>query len=92
MAGDGFVARDITFENSAAGRGGSYGVSIRVDSDLSAFKNCAFRGHHYSLYAHALRHLYRGCTIEGSLVNSAATVFQNCIIQLVDDRPASFTF
>lgn len=91
VTGDGFVARDITFENSAAGReageGGRYGVSVRVDSDLSAFKNCAFRGHHYSLYAHALRHMYRDCTFEGSLVNSAATVFQNCII-LVDGRPS----
>lgn len=77
--GDGFVARDITFENSATGKGrGSYGVAVRVDSDLSTFKNCAFRGHHYSLYAHALRHLYTDCTIEGSLLNTAATILQNC--------------
>lgn len=83
MNGDGFVAQGITFENSVpAGSGsrGSFGVAVRVDSDLSTFKNCAFRGPHYTLYAHALRHLYRDCTIEASLLNSAATVFQNCNI------------
>eukprot|EP01018_Ginkgo_biloba_P039278 Gb_23728 [translate_table: standard] len=74
--GDGFVARDIAFENTQA-------VALRVDSDLSAFQNCrAFLGHHNTLYALALRHFYKDCRIEGTLddfvFGNSAAVFQNC--------------
>lgn len=85
---DGFVARDIGFENTA-GPEMYQAVALRVDSDLSAFERCAFLGHQDTLYAHALRQFYQNCRIEGTvdfIFGNAAAVFHNCSI-LVRPRP-----
>lgn len=79
---DGFVARDIAFENTA-GPEMHQAVALRVDSDLSAFERCAFLGHQDTLYAHALRQFYRNCRIEGNvdfIFGNAAAIFHNCSI------------
>jgi len=79
---DGFVARDITFEN-AAGPGSQQAVALRVDSDLSAFYSCAFLGHQDTLYTHTLRQFYRNCRIEGTvdfIFGNSAAIFDNCLI------------
>eukprot|EP01018_Ginkgo_biloba_P025922 Gb_36012 [translate_table: standard] len=87
---DGFVARDIAFEN-AAGPESHQAVALRADCDLCAFQNCAFLGHQDTLYAHTLRQFYKDCRIEGTvdfIFGNSASVFHNCLI-LVRPRQLS---
>lgn len=77
-----FIARDITFENSAGPAKGQ-AVALRSASDLSVFYRCAIMGYQDTLMAHAQRQFYRGCYIYGTvdiIFGNAAVVFQNCII------------
>ncbi|KAL4178893.1 hypothetical protein AMTRI_Chr13g84480 [Amborella trichopoda] len=82
VSGNGFIARGITFENSA-GPEKHQAVAARVDSDLSAFYQCSFKGFQDTLYAHSLRQFYRDCDIFGTvdfIFGNAAAIFQNCRI------------
>ncbi|KAK8660689.1 hypothetical protein V6N13_051604 [Hibiscus sabdariffa] len=81
-SGRGFIARDITFENTA-GPQKHQAVALRSDSDLSVFFRCAIRGYQDSLYTHTMRQFFRECTITGTvdfIFGDAAVVFQNCQI------------
>ncbi|KAI3890302.1 hypothetical protein MKW92_007231 [Papaver armeniacum] len=71
VLGDGFMARDITFEN-AAGPDAHQAVAFRSDSDQSIIENCEFLGHQDTLYARA-----RDC---GFHFGNSAAVFQNSVI------------
>ncbi|EES02701.1 putative pectinesterase/pectinesterase inhibitor 22 [Sorghum bicolor] len=66
VAGAGFVARDLTFRNTA-GPAAHQAVALRVDSDRSAFFRVAVEGHQDTLYAHSLRQLYRDCRVAGTV-------------------------
>ncbi|KAJ1700475.1 hypothetical protein LUZ63_000254 [Rhynchospora breviuscula] len=80
--GRGFMARDLTIENTA-GSAKHQAVALRSDSDLSVFYKCSFEGYQDTLYAHALRQFYRECKITGTvdfIFGDAAAVFQNCQI------------
>lgn len=80
VAGLGFLARDITFQNTA-GAVKAQAVAVRVGSDLSAFYRCSFEGYQDTLYAHSFRQFYRECDIYGTvdfIFGNAAVVFQNC--------------
>nr|QIR83171.1 pectin methylesterase 13 [Cunninghamia lanceolata] len=83
--GDGFVARDLTFENTYEGPKTHQAVALRVDSDLSAFYRCAFLSHQDTLYARTLRQFYKNCTIKGThdfIFGNAAAVFHKCSIRV----------
>ncbi|KAH9602139.1 hypothetical protein KSS87_019809 [Heliosperma pusillum] len=83
VTGAGFIARDITFQNTA-GPEKHQAVAFRSDSDLSALFRCAFRGYQDTLYAHANRQFFKQCTITGTvdfMFGDAVALFQNCQIQ-----------
>ncbi|KAL5213986.1 hypothetical protein ABZP36_003138 [Zizania latifolia] len=83
--GDGFRARNITFENGA-GAGAHQAVSFRSDSDRSVLENVEFRGHQDTLYARTMRQLYHQCRIVGTvdfIFGNAAAVFEECVIETV---------
>ncbi|CAG7879074.1 unnamed protein product, partial [Brassica rapa] len=79
VVGDGFMARDITFQNSA-GPDAHQAVAFRSDSDFSLLENCEFLGNQDTLYAHGLRQFYKSCRIQGNvdfIFGNSASVFQD---------------
>ncbi|KAK4778940.1 hypothetical protein SAY86_006468 [Trapa natans] len=82
VSGKGFIARDMTFRNTA-GPENHQAVALRVDSDQSAFYRCSMESHQDTLYAHSLRQFYRECDIHGTIdfiFGNGAAVLQNCKI------------
>ncbi|KAM1587541.1 hypothetical protein FF1_026701 [Malus domestica] len=79
---DGFIARDITFENTA-GPQKHQAVALRSDSDRSVFNRCQTRDYQDTLYAHTMRQFYRDCKISSTvdlIFGDATVVFKNCKI------------
>lgn len=82
VSGKGFIARDMTFRNTA-GPQNHQAVALRVDSDQSAFFRCSVEGYQDTLYVHSLRQFYRECNIYGTIdfiFGNGAAVLQNCKI------------
>ncbi|KAJ9168117.1 hypothetical protein P3X46_019679 [Hevea brasiliensis] len=89
VVGDGFMARDITFQNTA-GPSKHQAVALRVGSDQSAFYRCDMLAYQDTLYVHTLRQFYVSCIIVGSvdfIFGNAAAVFQNCDIHARRPNP-----
>lgn len=81
--GDGFTARNITFENSSGPVGQA--VAVRIDGDKAIFENCRFLGYQDTLYPHGSnsRQYYKNCYIEGTtdfIFGWSTAVFENCEI------------
>uniref|UniRef100_A0A1D1Z2T3 Pectinesterase n=1 Tax=Anthurium amnicola TaxID=1678845 RepID=A0A1D1Z2T3_9ARAE len=88
--GDGFMAKGLTFENTA-GPVAYQAVAFRSDSDLSVLEEVEFLGHQDTLYAHSLRQLYKSCRVAGTVdfvFGNSAAVFQDCLL-LVRPRQVS---
>ncbi len=80
---EGFIAENITFENSAGPVGQA--VAVRIDGDMAAFHNCRFLGFQDTLYPHGenSRQYYKNCYIEGTvdfIFGWSTAVFDECII------------
>ncbi|XP_017983421.1 PREDICTED: pectinesterase [Theobroma cacao] len=87
--GDGFLARDITFQNTA-GPSKHQAVALRVGSDLSAFYRCDMLAYQDTLYVHSLRQFYVQCLVAGTvdfIFGNAAAVFLNCDIHARRPNP-----
>ncbi|MBB6324592.1 pectinesterase [Algoriphagus iocasae] len=81
--GDGFYAKNITFENSSGPVGQA--VAVRVDGDKVIFEKCRFLGFQDTLYPHGdrSRQYYKDCYIEGTvdfIFGWSTAVFENCEI------------
>ncbi|XP_057796173.1 probable pectinesterase/pectinesterase inhibitor 51 [Salvia miltiorrhiza] len=82
ILGDGFMASNITFQNTA-GPETHQAVAFRSDSDRSMMENCEFVSNQDTLYAHSMRQYYKSCRIQGNvdfIFGNAAVVFQDCHI------------
>lgn len=80
--GEGFIARDMTFENSA-GPDKHQAVALRVGADHGVVYRCNIIGYQDTLYVHSNRQFFRECDIYGTvdfIFGNAAVVFQNCSI------------
>ncbi|PSR85978.1 Pectinesterase [Actinidia chinensis var. chinensis] len=84
VVGEGFVAVDITFRNTA-GAIKHQAVAVRNGADFSTFYSCSFEAYQDTLYVHSLRQFYRECDIYGTvdfIFGNAAATFQNCNMYL----------
>ena len=89
VVGNGFIAKGITFENSA-GPSKHQAVAFRSGSDLSAFYKCSFVAYQDTLYVHSLRQFYRECDIYGTvdfIFGNAAAVLQGCNLYAREPNP-----
>ncbi|KAL2481909.1 Pectinesterase/pectinesterase inhibitor 3 [Abeliophyllum distichum] len=82
VVGGGFLARDVTFQNTA-GPSKHQAVALRVNADLTAFYRCGMIAYQDTLYVHSLRQFYVNCFVAGTvdfIFGNAAVVLQNCDI------------
>ncbi|XP_068655873.1 pectinesterase-like [Aristolochia californica] len=89
VIGDGFLARYMTFENTAGPNPGQ-AVAMRSYSHRSAFYHCSFLGYQDTLFVHMNYQFYKECDIVGTIdfiFGDASVVFQDCNILL--RRPLS---
>ncbi|CAL5408420.1 unnamed protein product [Camellia sinensis] len=90
--GDGFMAQDIWFQNTA-GPAKHQAVALRVGGDQSVINRCRIDAYQDTLYTYTNRQFYRDSYITGTvdfIFGNAAVVFQNC--KIVGRKPMSGQF
>lgn len=79
---DGFIAENITFENSAGQVGQA--VAVMVKSDRVIFRKCKFLGNQDTFYTQGIGRIFVDSSyIEGTtdfIFGSSIAVFDNCVI------------
>ncbi|CAH8355400.1 unnamed protein product [Eruca vesicaria subsp. sativa] len=81
--GDGFMAQDISIQNTAGPKKGQ-AVALRISADMSVVYRCRVDGFQDALYAQSGKQFYRECHITGTvdfICGEAAAVFQYCQIE-----------
>ncbi|KAJ8763597.1 hypothetical protein K2173_002480 [Erythroxylum novogranatense] len=81
VVGDGFLARDITFQNTA-GPSNHQAVALRVGSDQSTFYRCSMIAFQDTLCVHRLRQFCANCIVIRTvdfIFGNAATVQKNMV-------------
>ncbi|KAF9684929.1 hypothetical protein SADUNF_Sadunf03G0001500 [Salix dunnii] len=89
VLGQGFLARDITFQNTA-GASKYQAVALRVESDLAAFYKCGMLAYQNTLHVHSKRQFFINCYIAGTvdfIFGNSAAVFQDCDIHARRPNP-----
>lgn len=79
VLGNGFIARDMTFENTA-GAQKQQAVALLVGADQSVLYQCSMKGYQDTLYVYSLRQFHREVDIYGTvdfIFGNAAVVIQN---------------
>ncbi|XP_071736171.1 pectinesterase-like [Rutidosis leptorrhynchoides] len=87
--GGGFIARDMTFSNTAGPEGGQ-ALAVLSGSDQSAFYHCSIEGYQDTLLTHHSKQFYKECQIYGTIdfiFGDALAVFQDCEIFLRKPLP-----
>ncbi len=77
--GEGFYAKDITFENSAGPVGQA--LAIYIGGDKAVFVNCRFLGYQDTMYGGRVRQYFKNCYIEGStdfIFGPSTAFFDQC--------------
>ncbi|TVU34908.1 hypothetical protein EJB05_16764, partial [Eragrostis curvula] len=80
--GSGFMARDLTIENTA-GPKANQAVAFLSNSNRSVLFRCEIKGYQDTLLAENHLQFYRDCEISGTIdivFGDASAVFQNCVI------------
>ncbi|XP_002964772.2 pectinesterase [Selaginella moellendorffii] len=93
VAGDGFVARDLTIRNTA-GPELHQAVALRINSDKAVIQSCTLEGYQDTLYSHTNRHYFENCTITGTvdfIFGNAAAFFSNCKLVVRPGRTGVYT-
>ncbi|KAK4360498.1 hypothetical protein RND71_019450 [Anisodus tanguticus] len=88
--GYGFVAQDITFQNTA-GPSMHQAVAASISADHVSFYKCKFNGYQDTLYTKNGVQFFRECDIYGTvdfIFGNAKVIFQNCNIYA--RRPEDF--
>ncbi|KAL4575935.1 hypothetical protein LXL04_012022 [Taraxacum kok-saghyz] len=87
--GRGFIARDMTFRNTA-GPEAHQAVALLTSSDQSAFYHCSIEGYQDTLFTFSNKQFYKECQIYGTvdfIFGDAPAVFQDCHIFLRKPLP-----
>ncbi|KAH7440263.1 hypothetical protein KP509_04G098900 [Ceratopteris richardii] len=94
----GFIARDMTFENSASappiGSTDRQAVALMIAGDQAAFYNCNFVGHQDTLYDYKGRHYFEECLIQGSvdfICGNGQSLYKKCELRTVLRSTQSLT-
>lgn len=81
IIGNGFYAKNITFENASGPLGQA--LAINIQGDKAIFKNCKFLGFQDTMYGADGRQYFKDCYIEGStdfIFGSSTAFFDNCTL------------
>lgn len=95
---DYFIARDMTFVNTAPypkpGSVDMQAVALQISGDKAAFYNCRFLGTQDTLYDHEGRHYFYKCFIQGSvdfIFGDGKSLYESCGLHAISKAYGSFT-